>query len=426
MRVFKSFRLLTKTTFFYLVFIMIAFFVSARFIINKANQYVTEETEHIFEHRAIHITSYIEEHDTIIRSFKNNNIIPLSNLSDTINYPQYKDTLIYNEDLGETLINRQKSLVFKANDNFYLLKMLIDINDFTKLKADIAHRIVLSFIILALIIILFSAFMSGYLLKPFHKILDQMNLYKVGKASEGPEVKTSTLEFKKMKYLFKRMVCRTEDDYRKLKEYTENMAHEIQTPLTIIRNKTERLISDEQVMKSHKDSVKAIYDETNHLSKLGTTLNLLTKIENGEYANTINLKTKDVILKHIDSISELVKLKSLKIEVSLNDDHSLLIDPFLFDIVLKNLLRNALRYASNKGPIKIETTNDSFIISNYGEKLDVENNKIFERFYTSDHSSNSLGLGLSLVKRICDLNRLHIEYDYQHNTHFFVITQDIE
>lgn len=425
MKIFKSFRLLTKTTFFYLVFIMIAFFVSARFIINKANQYVTEETEHIFDHRAKHISQYIEEHDTIISSFKSNFVIPISNLNDTLNYPQYKDTLILNEDLDENQIYRQKSVVFKANDHFYILKMLININDFTKLKTDIAHRIVLSFIILALIIILFSAFMSGYLLKPFHKILDQLNHYKVGKGLTDHEVKTSTLEFIKMKFWFKRMVNRTEDDYRKLKEYTENMAHEIQTPLTIIRNKTERLISDEQVMKSHKDSVKAIYDETNHLSKLGTTLNLLTKIENGEYANTINLKTKDIILKHIDSISELLDLKSLKIDVNLNNEHSLLIDPFLFDIVLKNLLRNAVRYASNKGPIKVETNDDCLIISNHGEKLDVDNHKIFERFYTSDQSNNSLGLGLSLVKRICDLNRLHIEYDYQHNTHFFLIKQDI-
>lgn len=421
MKLFGSFRLLTKTTFFYLIFVLITFFVSARYLINKANQYVTEETEHIFEHRARHMARYIEEHDTI-RNYKNNQIIPLLNLTDTIKYPQYSDTLIYFEDLDEYQIYRQKSAVVKANNKYYLLKMLINTNDFTKLKIDIANRIVPSFIILALIIILFSAFMSGYLLKPFHKILDQMNQYKVGKGLQEHEVKTSTLEFKKMKFWFKRMVNRTEDDYLKLKEYTENMAHEIQTPLAIIRNKAERLIADEKVMKEHKDSVKAIYHEANHLSKLGNTLNLLTKIENGEYTNTVQLRTKDIILKHIDSIKELVDLKSLKIETSLHDEHTILIDPFLFDIILKNLLRNAIRYASHKGPIKIETKKDSITISNYGDKLKVKNQKIFERFYTSDSTNKSLGLGLSLVKRIGDINQLQVDYQYSDNQHKFIIT----
>ena len=421
MKIFRSFRLLTKTTFFYLIFVLITFFVSARYIINKANQYVTEETEHIFEHRARHMAKYIEEHDSI-RTYKNNQIIPLQNLSDTVKYPQYSDTLIHFEDLDEYQIHRQKSVIVKANNKYYLLKMLININDFTKLKIDIAHRIVPSFVVLALIIILFSAFMSGYLLKPFHKILDQMNQYNVGRGLQEHEIKTTTLEFKKMKFWFKRMVNRTEDDYLKLKEYTENMAHEIQTPLAIIRNKTERLIADENVMKEHKDSVKAIYHEANHLSKLGNTLNLLTKIENGEYTNTVQLKTKEIIIKHIDSIKELVDLKLLNIEASLDEQHSILIDPFLFDIILKNLLRNAIRYSSHNGPIKIKTGENSLTISNYGEKLDVNNQKIFERFYTSDKTNNSLGLGLSLVKRICDISQLQVEYQYVDEQHIFIIT----
>lgn len=420
MKIFKSFRLLTKTTLFYLIFVMITFFVSAHYIIHKANTYVTEETEHIFEHRARHITRYVEEHDSV-RNFKNDKIILFRSDENILEYPQYSDTVIYFEDLDEYQLHRQKTIVINVHNKQYLVKMLININDFTKLKSDIANRIVPAFIILALVIILFSTFMSGFLFAPFHKILEQINKYKVGKGVNIQNVKTTTTEFIKMQYLFKHMVNRTEDDYRKLKEYTENMAHEIQTPLTIIRNKTERLIADDKVMDSHIDSVKVIYDETNHLSKLGTTLNLLTKIENGEYANKIYLNTKDVILKHVESIKELIDLKSLEIEILLDDKHELLIDPFLFDIILKNLLRNAIRYSTNNGPIKIETNRNFLLISNYGEQLNVRNEKVFERFYTSDQSSQSLGLGLSLVKRICDLNQLQIEYCYEQDQHTFII-----
>jgi signal transduction histidine kinase len=228
-----------------------------------------------------------------------------------------------------------------------------------------------------------------------------------------------------MQQLFHEMVDRIEHDYRNLKEYTENMAHEIQTPLTIIRNKTENLIADEALMGQHASTIKIIYDETNHISKLGNTLNLFTKIENQEFSNQEQIHTRAVIEKHLDSISEEARLKSLKVEKDLSEQHNLFIDPLLLDIVLKNLLRNALRYGSQEGPIKIKTTAGSFSISNYGSPLEEEHERLFERFYRANGKQTSQGLGLSLVKKICDLNNLIISYKYENNQHLFsVATND--
>jgi len=196
MKVFKSFRLLTKTTLFYLVFVMITFFVSAHYLIYRANTYVTEETENIFKHRLKRINWFLQEHDTLI-NFRNDEVVLLTDLIDTLNYPRYSDTLIFFSDLEEYQLHRQKITVVRNNNKAYLVKMLININDFTKLKRDIAHRIIPAFVILALLIILFSTLMSGFLFKPFHKILEQMNRYKIGKEIHISDVETSTFEFKK-------------------------------------------------------------------------------------------------------------------------------------------------------------------------------------------------------------------------------------
>lgn len=421
MKSFGSFRLLTKTVWFYLIFVLAAFSFSGHYIVMKANQYVNKETEDIFEKREFHLQKYLEQNDTL-KSWRTTSISVVNDLSDSLNYPQYSDTVIYLEEFGEDKLFRQKVFLIKSGEKFYRVKTLVSIGDFTKFQDDVVRKIIIAFVVLALIIIFFNVIISGYLFKPFHRILEKMDKYKVGKGTVTSDISSSTLEFKKMNLLFLQMVERTESDYKKLKEYTENMAHEIQTPLTIIRNKTEKLISDESVMETHKDSVKVIYDETNHLSKLGTTLNLLTKIENGEYTDVIHINTEPVVLKHVDSITELTELKSLKIETKLNQEHHILIDPFLLDIILKNLLRNAVRYASNEGAIKIETTISDLCISNFGDELKVKENKIFERFYTSNNSNQSLGLGLSLVKRICDLNNLDITYQYADNQHKFSIS----
>jgi signal transduction histidine kinase len=125
----------------------------------------------------------------------------------------------------------------------------------------------------------------------------------------------------------------------------------------------------------------------------------------------------------VDSVKEIIELKDLKIELSLSKEHQLLLDPFLFEILLKNLIRNSIRYGTNKGPIRISTNEHEFTISNYGDPLGASPEKIFERFYTSSSSSSSLGLGLSLVKKICDLNHLSIKYSYESDQHIFRIAR---
>ena len=88
---------------------------------------------------------------------------------------------------------------------------------------------------------------------------------------------------------------------------------------------------------------------------------------------------------------------------------------------MKNLLRNAISYGKSDGPIQIKTDKKTLIISNYGQAADIAEEKIFERFYRNHKNKSSLGLGLSLVKKICELNQLNINYVYENGQHIFKI-----
>lgn len=414
-------KLLSKTTFIYLIFTFIAFFSSAFFLTREANKFIHKDLEHRFRSFEYRIKRSIESGRSLDQLPLSTRVILLSENPQPDRYPIYSDTLIYNAELDEMQHFRKKMTVLEVNGQYYQAELLKSMDDFVRLRNDIFEALIPAFILLAIGIVLFNYFLSGYLFRPFNEILSVMKTYKVSQRTEIKKIDTTTIEFKKMQDLFHQMIDRIEYDYRHLKEYTENMAHEIQTPLTIIRNKAENLIADETVMKRHAESVKIIYNETNHLSKLGNTLNLLTKIENGEFNQAIDLNTGEVIEKHIAAISELAQLKSLVIETDLSDEHLLHIDPFLFDIILKNLLRNALSYGTNEGPIRIQTTLDCLSLSNYGPPLDIPESKLFERFYRNHDQQASLGLGLALVKKICTLNNLDIEYHYQNRQHIFSI-----
>lgn len=416
-----TFKLLSKTTFIYLIFTFIAFFSSAFFLTREADEFIYNYLERRFKRVEERIQKHIEAGKSPEEASSSARVFSLAEIPPADAYPAYSDTLIYSAEADEMLYYRQKSIILTVNGGTYKAVITKPVDDFLKLRDDIFGALIPAFILLAGGIVLFNYLLSGYFFRPFNKILGMMKTYTVGQKTNIEKIETSTVEFKKMQDLFHQMIERIEYDYRHLKEYTENMSHEIQTPLTIIRNKTENLIADESVMQRHSETVKVIYDETNHLTKLGNTLNLLTRIENGEFSNAVEIATRPIIEKHVAAVSELAALKSLTIETTLADDHHLLIDPFLLDIVLKNLLRNAISYGAPEGPIRIQTTPESLSIRNYGPALDIPKDKLFERFYRNHQQQTSLGLGLSLVKKICELNGLWIEYHDRDGQHIFTI-----
>lgn len=414
----RTFKLLTKTTFIYLLFAFAAFLGSALFLTHEADQFIEQNLQHRFRKSESRIQHYI-------RAGK-----PLERLPYDITrlqtpppnaFPIYADTLIYNAELDEELRYRKKISVVEVDGRYYKAEILKSVDDFLRLRDDIFGALIPAFGLLALGIVTFNFFLSGYLFKSFNRILESMKTYKVGQRTGIEKVDTSTLEFQKMQDLFHGMIDRIESDYRHLKEYTENMAHEIQTPLAVVRNKAENLIADESVMERHADTVKIIYDEVSHLSKLGNTLNLLTKIENREFNNAVEIATRPVIEQHLAAVTELASLKSLTIETDLADEHQMLIDPHLLDVIVRNLLRNALAYGTPDGPIRIKTNRDTMVVSNYGPPLTFSSSRLFERFQRDQNKKSSLGLGLALVKKICELNELQIDYRYEEGKHTFTI-----
>ncbi|MFA8437067.1 MAG: sensor histidine kinase [Marinifilaceae bacterium] len=420
MRKRRTSKLLSKISLLFLLFIVVAFVISATILIFNANKYIDKSVERSFNKKEQQIIEKLEAGEAI-SFFKEARIIKLETVKKDFLQTDI-DTVMQAEESNEMFLFRLRRKVITVNHTNYLLILKKNIDDFTNLKTDVISTLVPVFIILSIVIVIFNTFLSRYLFQPFNYILKQMECFRVGENFSFRKIKTSTREFTTLQELYLEMINQAEEDYRRIKEYTENMSHEFQTPLSIIRNKTENLIADEYVMNTNAKSVKAIYDEVNHLSKLSNTLKLLTKIENNEFVKREQIKSKMVIEDHVEKLRELAGLKSVPIELDLNEDHIFEIDPFLLEIVLKNLIRNAILYAKAKTTIQIKTSSDNFYISNTSELSETLPENIFERFAKGKSNPSSLGLGLAIVKKICELNALNIEHNFQESTHSFSIS----
>lgn len=119
----------------------------------------------------------------------------------------------------------------------------------------------------------------------------------------------------------------------------------------------------------------------------------------------------------LSSFHDLMEMKSIHLETNVEDSVHIRLNPALADILLTNLLSNAIRHNHLNGSIYIELSDSKFLISNTGTEPAEPTEQLFKRFKKNNQSNDSVGLGLSIVRQICDLNNFRIEYNYRDKLH---------
>lgn len=91
--------------------------------------------------------------------------------------------------------------------------------------------------------------------------------------------------------------------------------------------------------------------------------------------------------------------------------------PVLADMLWSNLFQNAVLHNTKNGKIRVRLTESKLMISNTGPGLDINPDELFKRFRKADQNSQSIGLGLSIIKRIADQNDMKISYTHENRWH---------
>jgi signal transduction histidine kinase len=214
-------------------------------------------------------------------------------------------------------------------------------------------------------------------------------------------------EFDRLNKVVNTLTRKLRQDYLSLKELTENASHEIQTPLAIVLLNLEEILQKDISPDMFKKVVTSI-NALKRLSTLNSSLLLLTKIENGQYEALEKVDMNEIIKQKILEFKPLYE--DLNISLNLHEEQEFVIDidRRLAEIVVNNLLSNAIKYNLPDGNIDIMITFDKLKICNTGQKNDLSEKNIFNRF--TKGSSSSSGLGLSIVKSICNIYGLQIRY----------------
>ncbi len=329
-----------------------------------------------------------------------------------------KDTIIYDPSQDEMEGFRELTTYEEINGQTYQ----ITVRNLVVESGDILVAIVISYISIFVLAFLFLFFFNTTrnikLWAPFFKNLEQMKRFSLSSNEELQLVDSDVLEFSELKDEILLLTSKVRNDYDSLKQFTEDVSHEMQTPLAIIQAKIDNIINEHTINDKQFEQVSSIQKDIQRLKHLNQRITILTKIDNNQFIRVEAVNITKLLEEKIENFKE------LEINyISLHSKNDLIVsmDIYLADILINNLISNAVKHNIEKQGITIKAENSTLIISNYGQKALQHPEKLFLRFYKEASSVQSTGLGLAIVKKICDLYAFRISYRFEDSLHIFEV-----
>ena len=331
---------------------------------------------------------------------------------------QFNDTTIWHHKTQKYRSFRTITFPVKVQDKDYLAVILLR----TMGKKDMMFATIFTFICIFLLLMLYIILMRGFITakiwKPMKRFIDELGQASIHSDIKYEFTKSSVDEISQLEKAFMQMMNRIHRDFRKSKEWSENVTHEMQTPLTIMRSKIDLLLEMHQEDSKTIELLHIMQININRISLFNRSLMLLTRINNQQYDNKILCEFNRYIREKGEEYNEFFELKN--ITYTLKEDALFIheIDEALLCILLNNIFSNAMRYTSKEnGEIAVLIEENKICITN-SYIGDIPEGDLFNRFNRSSSREDSTGLGLSIVKAIADLSELKV---YARYTDFFFL-----
>jgi signal transduction histidine kinase len=417
-------KLLHKTSRVYLLFALLILMVSAPVFYFVSEQLYIDDADEALLLRKNEFLQYsiskLKESDIEIWNSFNRDVKIIEEKGikkDTLFYTYYYDSLA-----NENEPYRELNLPVTIEGKPYTYSARINLVETEDLMISIA---LLFFIIISLLLIglyIVTKRLSLNLWKPFYETLQQIEQFEIDKSTQPKLKETSIEEFNRLNQSIEKLIEKNTSIYHNQREFIENAAHELQTPLAIFQAKIDTFIQSADFSEQQNQILSSLNDSVSRLNRLNKNLLLLSKMENDNYSEKQAIGLNEAIEKHLDFFTEQAKAKNLIIKTDLKETVSVNSNPVLAEILISNLFLNAIRHNVGDGQITITLSSHSLTFSNTGQPQPLVADKLFFRFSKSNPSEQGNGLGLAIIKKISDLNNWKISYSFSDNLHSFSFT----
>lgn len=309
----------------------------------------------------------------------------------------------------------------KIEDTWFTFSAKINMVEKENLIGSIAILFISLLLLLLIGFFIITQMISKKLWKPFYVALDKMEQFEIDKTTPINLIESSTQEFNRLNVAIDKLIQKNSSIYQSQREFIENAAHELQTPIAIFKGKIENLLQRNDLNQEQFEFIEDLNKTTSRLVKLNKNLLVLSKIDSNSYIEIQKINLNPILDHQLVFFSEQALAKKITITTELEEEVTLNAHPFLVEILLSNLFLNTVNHNIHKGFINIKLTKDRLIFSNSGSETALQTQKMFERFSKANPSSQGNGLGLSIIKKIVEVNHWTIQYHFSNKTHHFEI-----
>ena len=202
------------------------------------------------------------------------------------------------------------------------------------------------------------------------------------------------------------------------REFVANVGHELRTPITLIRTSCELLVDAPELNPKQRQRVRGMIGAADHMTETVQSFTILAR--QGDFGPVTPLPLRDLVLELV-RINETESLdRHVRIDVDIEDGVSVPANREALSIVLNNLIRNAIRYSRAGSTVWCYHAGNVIGVRDQGDGIpETDLDRIFQPFYRSqraaEKASFGIGLGLAIVRRICDFYGWRIEVSSREN-----------
>lgn len=337
---------------------------------------------------------------------------------------EYEFKNIYIASRREEEPARVMHTLFEHSDGTYWkLTVITPVYERNEVISTILVSTFILLIVMLLVVIAVFAWVFVRHTRPLYRVLRHLDNYKIGH-KQLLRNDTDVTEFRHLGESVNACISRIEEVYERERRFIGDAAHELQTPLAICQNRIEMLLDDATLTEQQMVELVKMQQTISDLIRLNRTLLFLSKIENNQFIDTADICVNHKVHHQTEMLAEVYENKHITVNLYEQGQWTLAANEELLTALVANLLRNAYLHNVPEGSIDIYIKEGVLSIANTGDNASLDASRLFDRFYKAHHGKkNSNGLGLSIVKAICDASGLCIRYAFEGGKHVFAVSK---
>lgn len=373
---------------------------------NFKNRFDLELDFHI---RNLYIELYEIKNHQFIKKIDNHQKdvqIPLSNIPIS-QHKTFQSTLDKEELRGVIYHSHER------DDVYIVVYTTIEDKIYASLKQLIYSLFIINPLIFA-IFMLVGYYMIRNSFKSVQKVIDEVHKIEIGDLDKRINRFDSDDEIGQLVDTFNELLGRVEEGFERIKRFSNDVSHELKTPLTVLRGEIELGLRKPRDENEYKKILQTVLEETKSLQELIDGLLFLSNKNQDEIQETfLDVLVDELILDVISEQTQNARAKNIEFNIRGLDSATIKGNELLIKIMIGNILNNALKYSHINSKIDIALYDDGLCIKDYGIGIKQEEiNKIFDRFYRADlarQRGDGFGLGLSMVANIAKIHNLKLD-----------------